>query len=111
MMEKRVGGKRYNFIIELEMYGRTNSFQILSLFKEKGEKSTITNINYIISELIFPVLKSRDIDSIVFLNKKQGEKLFKGTVSAFNDKLWIKELENHLDEDRSVGGWNSNFKF
>ena len=111
MMRKRVEGNRYNFIIELEKYGRRNSFHILSLFKENGQKSTITNVNYIISELIFPVLKSSDIDSIVFLNKKQGEKLFMETVSAFNDKLWIKELENHLDEDRGIGGWNSNFKF
>jgi hypothetical protein len=110
-MRKRVKGNRYNYIIKFEKYGKTNSFQILSQFKENGQKSTITSVNYIISAIIELICKNDDIYSIIFLNKKLGKKLFMEAVSTFSDKLWIEKLEYRLDEDRSIGGWNSSFRF
>lgn len=109
-MKKEILGNRYRFLIELVNNKKENFFQILCLYKEENLKSTITNLNFIISELIFPVLKTSDIDSIISINKIEGEKLFIKSISTFKNQSWITELEKSLDEDREIGGWNSNFK-
>lgn len=110
-MRAKIFGNRYEFIIELGRFDNAFSFEILSLFKATGQKSIITNLNLIISELVFPLLETTDVDTTVILNKQQGTKLFNTSKSFFKNKYWIKLLEENLDEDRNIGGWNSDFKF
>ena len=110
-MKEKFLGNQYDFIIELEKYGRTNCFHILSLYKKENIKSTITNLNFIISELVCPLLNTSEIESDIFLSQKLGKKLFSESVNAFSNKSWLKELENNLDKDRILGGWNANFQF
>lgn len=112
-MKEKIVGQRYDFLIELEKYGRSNCFHILSRYKKGKRKSTITNLNFIISELINPTLKidEENIDTELILNHQQAEKLFFETVSTFKNKSWLDNLEVHLDEDRKLGGWNSDFRF
>jgi hypothetical protein len=110
-MRNKISGIRYKFIVEIEKNNNNFFFQILSLYKREHLKSTITNLNFIISELIFPIIKTSDIDTIIFLNEIEGNKLFQESISVFKNKSWIKALEKSLDEDRTIGGWNSNFKF
>jgi len=111
MMEERVFGNRYDFIIKLEKCGKSYCFCILSLFKSEKRKSAITNLNFIISEIIDPILKKDLEESDLFIAKKQGQKLFDESVKLFRDKAWLYMLENELDEDRDLGGWNSSFDF
>jgi hypothetical protein len=110
-MKKKISGNRYSFLIEFVNSGKEYIFQILCLYKEENTKSTITNLNFIISELIIPILKTSDIDSIVSLNRIKGNKLFIKSISSFKNKSWIAALEKSLDEDRTLGGWNSNYEF
>lgn len=114
-MKEKIVGRRYDFVIELEKNGNSNCFRILSMYKKEKQKSAITNLNFIISELICPVLEIDDeldnIDVDLVLNYKQGKKLFLDTVSAFRDEAWFGKLEIYLDEDKSLGGWNANFSF
>ena len=110
-MKKKISGNRYSFLVEFVNRGKEYIFQILCLYKRENVKSTITNLNFIISELIYPILKISDIDSIVFLNRVEGEKLFIKSITSFKNKSWITALEKSLDEDRILGGWNSNFEF
>lgn len=110
-MKKKISGNRYSFLIKLVNSEKESFFQIMCLYKKESLKSTITNLNFIISELISPVLKTSDIDCILSLNKIKAEKLFFKSVSSFKNQSWIAELEKSLDEDRTLGGWNSNFEF
>lgn len=109
-MKANIFGDRYNFLIEFEKYGKKYSFEILCVHNQTNQKSVITNLNFIISELVFPVLKNSDTDTTILLNEMKGVALFRKSISIFKDKLWIKLLENKLDEDRNIGGWNSNFE-
>lgn len=109
-MRTKIFGKRYEFIIELEQYNNAYYFEIFSLFKATSQKSSITNLNFIISELIFPVLGTTNVDTTVFLNKLHGVELFKKSISSFTNLYWVELLEKKLDEDRGYSGWNSNFK-
>ena len=109
-MKAKIFGDRYNFLIKFVKYGKKYSFEILCVYKKTNQKSMITNLNFIISELIFPVIKNSDIDTTILLNKMKGIVLFQKSISIFKDKSWIKLLEKKLDEDRNIGGWNSNFK-
>lgn len=114
-MKEKIVGRRYDFIVELEKNGISNCFRILSMYKKEKRKSAITNLNFVISELIYPVLKiDGELDNIdveLLLSYKQGKKLFLDTVNAFRDETWLDKLESYLDEDRSLGGWNANFSF
>lgn len=109
-MKTKIFGDGYKFLIELEKYGKKYSFEILSLYKKTNQKSAITNLNFIISELVYPIIKNSDIDSTIFLDEIKGVELFQKSVSTFKDKSWIKMLEKELDEDRNIDGWNSNFE-
>jgi len=110
-MREKFFGNEYDFIIELEKYDNVWFFQILSLYKKEGLKSIITNLNFLISELIFPVLHTTDLETEIKVKEKQGKRLFKQCYSVFKDESWIKSLEKSLDEDRLIGGWNANFIF
>ncbi|MCF8239773.1 MAG: hypothetical protein K9J16_00195 [Melioribacteraceae bacterium] len=109
-MRIKILGGRYKFLIKLELYDKDFSFEILSLYTAKNQRSAITNLNFIIAELIFPVIETTDIDTTIFLNKTSGIKLFQESILAFKNKYWINLLEEKLDEDRNYGGWNSNFE-
>jgi len=111
-MREKILGNRYDFILKLEKAEDEYCFEILSLYKKGERKSAITNVNFIISELVEPILNIELEDSFLFpRSKKKAEKLFSRSLSLFRDKLWVEDLEEHLDDDRSCGGWNSNFKF
>lgn len=111
MKTNKIFGMRYDFEINLHECSKEYSFEILSHYKTTNQKSVITNLNFIISELIYPLMKTTDIDSTIFLNKQKGIKLFKKSFISFHDINWIKLLEEKLDEDRQFGGWNADFEF
>lgn len=109
-MNAKILGYRYKFIIELEKNDKNFSFQKLSSYNRTQQKSIITNLNFIISELISPIIGTIDVDTTIFLDEREGVELFQESTSTFKDKPWNKILEKALDEDRNIGGWNSNFK-
>lgn len=109
-MKAKIFGYRYKFIVVLEKNDNNYSFEILSSYNRTQQDSTITNVNFIISELIYEIIQTNDIDTTINLNKIDGIKLFRKSIASFKVKSWIKSLEKALDEDRNLGGWNSNFK-
>ncbi|MDR0303770.1 MAG: hypothetical protein LBH98_03240 [Chitinispirillales bacterium] len=95
-MKKQISGKRYDYIIELS----EGYFEVIAIRKQDKRRSAITNVNYIIGEIIEPILKTRDIpDTIIKVNKKDGLNLFSSAVDALNDEIWGRYLENQLYED------------
>ncbi|HSW53453.1 MAG TPA: hypothetical protein VLH59_00065, partial [Ignavibacteriaceae bacterium] len=95
-MKTKILGYRYKFIVELEKKDNNYSFEILSSYNSTQQNSTITNVNFIISELIYDITQTTDIDTTLYINKIDGVKLFRKSVSFFNDKSWIKSLEKAL---------------
>lgn len=109
-MDIKISGNRYEFTILLERSNNFYYFEVLSKHKATEQKSTITNVNFLISELVFPIIGTTDVETTVFLNRQRGMKLFKETVSSFKNDSWVQLLEEKLDEDMGCGGWNSNFE-
>ncbi|HPI37121.1 MAG TPA: hypothetical protein PK397_04175 [Ignavibacteriaceae bacterium] len=107
-MDRKISGNRYEFTVLLERSNKNFCFEVLSKYKPTGQKSTITNVNFIISELVFPIIETTDVETSVFLNRRRGMKLFRETISSFKNDSWVQLLEEKLDEDRGYGGWNSN---
>ena len=56
-MKEQIAGNNYDYIIEIEDGEGEYNFEIKSLYKVGGSKSGIVNLNFIISELIKPILK------------------------------------------------------
>lgn len=109
-MKAIISGDRYKFLVILENYNGKYAFEILSIYKNTNQKSTITNLNFIISDIISSILEIPDIDTTIILSKTKGIRLFQKAISAFGDKFWIQYLEKELDIDRDIGGWNSDFQ-
>jgi hypothetical protein len=105
-------GNRYDYIIVLTKIEKEYIFEILASYKKDKTKSTITNLNYILGELVESIIDKEPIDSwIVLLDKKKANKLFNKSVGFFHDKLFIHSLELHLDEDRDSGEWEAEFEY
>jgi hypothetical protein len=104
-------GNRYNFQVQIRKLKSDFLFEINSQHIESKQKSTITNLNFLVSELIQPILEVNIDETTILLDKNQGKRLFKKTISVFKNKSWILLLEENLDEDRNIGGWNASFNF
>jgi len=102
-------GIRYNFQVQAEKLNSYFLFEIKTQHIESKRKSTITNLNFLISELIHPVVDVIVEESFLLLTKRQSEKLFKRALICFRKKTWVIALEASLDDDREQGGWVSNF--
>ncbi|MCK4311809.1 MAG: hypothetical protein KAW88_03635 [Candidatus Cloacimonetes bacterium] len=110
-MKKKHIGLRYEYQIEVDF--KINSFEIHSKHIEAGAVSTITNLNYILSEFASFCKRNDRIDDTTWIIKNLDtlEKLWKRTNESFEDVDFILSLEKELDIDRYYGGWNSGYTF
>ena len=111
LTNETINGNDYNFKILVEKYESEYLFEIKSKHIATNGKSAITNVNFIISELIQPILNIDVDDTVLSLNEIQSKKLFKKAISSFKNKSWLNALEEALNEDRNAGVWNANFAF
>ncbi len=104
-------GNRYDYQVDIDFEYRT--FEIYSKHLVSKRYSPITNINYIISELS-DSLSEKDLIEGSIWEVETSEKLKKlkeNTDIIFRSKKSIDFLEKQLDQDRLLGGWNSDMKF
>ncbi|MBU0561563.1 MAG: hypothetical protein KJ799_04630 [Bacteroidetes bacterium] len=112
MKRKRHFGIQYNFLIELD----TEENGILDIWaknRKTKQISPITNLNSIISE-IKSENDHHDLyyeSSWIFTDKSEAIKTYNRAIDLFQNKLFVKYLEVNLDEDRQLGGWNSDYYF
>jgi len=106
-MEKKFIGFKYAYLIvaDLEAF----YFEIQSKYIDENRSSTITNLNYLLSELGNYYTKNDEVEESTWIIKSniRLRKLWQITNELFNDNGFIKYLEEKLDEDRACGGWNS----
>jgi hypothetical protein len=107
-MQKKLHGIRYDYLI----VSNDNCFEIWATYKLTHQTSLITNLNYILSEFqIGSNSEQRFSESSWLLrNQNEIEAYWNKAVILFDNKNYL-FLESALDEDRNVGGWNSDFKF
>ena len=105
-MQKRISFKEYNFRIILEGEKDDYSFEIIAYDKVNNTKSSITNLNFIISELIEPITSNEDYESFIDVNKKKGKEMFNRTIEHFNDEKWFSHLIDKIEEDKLAGVWS-----
>jgi methyltransferase-like protein len=101
-------GNRYNLTL---IYDPADGyFEIVTTYREDQCKSSVTNLNKILSEVFDNVLTSEEImaisDSWLHVeNKKKFEKLVKKA------RKYLQEVDSHLEDaldvDMKEGGWNS----
>lgn len=112
MERKRCFGIDYNFIIELDEQ-KNYCLDVWAMHKTTKKVSPINNINIIISE-IQPENNTDELyyeSSWVFSDKALAKMTYNKVVVLFQRKLFMKFLELFLDEDRQIGGWNSDYDF
>jgi hypothetical protein len=95
----------YNFVIELAEENNYYTFEIIAKCNVKKIKSRITNVNFIISQLISPFIKFEDYESTIDVNKRTGRKIYRDAITLFNDDRWMNKLYLELQDDREAGEW------
>jgi len=109
MKIKTFPGNRYDVTVKSDT---TNGyFEIFAMHKTTSKQSSVTNLNIVISEILNPILetKNKDIESNIWITNhiKHGQ-LVKWATKCFKDKYWIiNHLEEAFDDDRELGEWNN----
>jgi len=115
-LKGKYSGERYSF--QLEIYLNTTSlFSIHAKHLKDNTVSTITNLNWIISEFGQVLVNKEEVNNIdwesdwYIKNRTLAKKLWQKAKEAFCDEGFIRYLEYQLDCDRSCGEWESSLKF
>ena len=112
MRRKRLAGIRYNFLIEFDALEKCY-IDIWAKYRQTKQISPITNLNTVISE----IKPDNDYSQFyyestwILKDKLKAENIYKELIVLLRDKIFLKYLENKLDEDRLLGGWNSYYSF
>ena len=108
---KKIIGKKYEYLIETD--NSIGCFEIISKHIETNRVSTITNLNFLISELSSCYDQNDEIDETTWIIKdnRRLKRLKKLVYNNFNDPSFLVYLEQQLDIDRNIGGWNSEYSF
>lgn len=111
MMEKKHHGKKYEYQIVADF--KNCIFEIHSKHIETNSVSTITNLNFILSEFASYYYQYEEMEETTWKIKKNDtmEILWKMTNRCFENTDFILTLEKELDIDRICGGWNSKLNF
>ena len=113
MIEKIIfDGNRYKITVAIDE--STGYIEIYAVCKDSSRRSSITNLNFVLSKLIEPIMgetfvrKVEDSDICVQPVSKHRQ-LVQYIVSQLNNRLQFSfdDLEDALDEDRANGEWEN----
>jgi hypothetical protein len=96
----------YIFLIFLNEKKDNCTFEIIAYCNIEKTKSSITNLNFIISQLILSIIEFEDYESTIKVNKSIGYKIYEEALILFNDNEWINRLFLELQDDRDAGEWS-----
>jgi hypothetical protein len=83
----------------------------MAIHRCSEKKSFITNLNFIISELggLLSEEDEKFETTWIILNHNRARCLWNESSKMFNDTEFVYYLEKMCDDDRFIGGWNSDF--
>ena len=96
----------YNFSLNLHKNKDNFSFEIVAFCNTDKTKSSITNLNFIISELIEPIIAFEDYETTLITDRDFGNKVYSEAVKLFNNSKWLNYLFDALEDDRIAGEWS-----
>ncbi len=105
-MKKIIKTDLYNFFILLEKFEDDCYFEIRAVCKRDKTKSSITNFNFIISELIASYIALESYETTILVDSITGNKIYDEAIQLFNDTDWMKWLYSALEDDRNAGEWS-----
>jgi hypothetical protein len=105
-MKKSIKTQLYNFTITLIASKSYSYFEINAFCNLEKAKSCITNLNFIISELIEPIVVFEDYETTVDVDKNIGIVIYNKALELFSDADWLNCLFVHLEDDRDAGQWS-----
>lgn len=111
-MKTKIFGRKYIYSIEYSQ-NKNYYYEIWAFYKKTGQVSCITNLNYILSSYstIFNDINKYYETTWEFKDEYEVITIYTYAIKLFNCKDFIKILEYELDEDRNIGGWNSEYRF
>ena len=80
-------------------------FEIIANCITDKTKSSITNLNFIVSESLEPIIWIDDYETTIMVSKKIGKEIYDKSIELFNNLEWLNQLEIELEQDRSAGEW------
>jgi hypothetical protein len=104
-LETNIETDRHTHSIILDANDSLCAFEIIARDKLNNTKSTITNINWILSELITPIIQLENYETTIYASKEVFSNLYSNAVDSFRDKEWITYLEKELEKDKKNGEW------
>jgi len=103
-------GNKYKIIVASDK--STGYIEISAVCKSSGRRSCITNLNFVLSELIEPIMGAKFVaqvedSDICVKNEKKHAKLVRYISRYFEEPIYggLAYLEDALDEDRKNGEW------
>ena len=99
-MKKIITTKSHFFSVILKENKTDSCFEIVANCIADKIKSSITNLNFIVSELVQPLIQIEDYESWIIINKQIGKQLYKDEIELFNDIEWLNYLELNLKDDK-----------
>jgi len=105
--------KSENYLFQIVANLNFKIFEIFSKHINSETYSCITNLNYLISQFE-ENFSENDLyyDSTWLINSVESLKLINQKATGLlTDNIFIKYLEQGLDKDREIGGWNSDYRF
>ncbi len=108
---KKYTGERFDYCLEVDFKFRC--LDIYSIHIQTDTVSTITNLNYILSEHADLYSKNDEVEETTWIinSSIRLKRLWKIMDDNFADTEFIQALEKELDIDRTYSGWNSEYKF
>lgn len=105
-MKTIIKTKLYDFSIYLHEIENNSTFEIIAFCNSDKTKSSITNLNFIISELLQPITTIEDYESTIEIDKNIGNDIYNEAVMLFNDTDWLNYLFIKLEDDKNAGEWS-----
>jgi hypothetical protein len=97
---------QYDFSIILKGIKNDYAFEITAICKRDKTKSGITNLNFIISELLESFVTFQDYETTIYIDRDAGSKIYHKAIKLFNDSRWLELLIVALDDDKDAGEWS-----
>lgn len=113
-LERKFPGKRYDVTVISD--STDGYFEIYAEHKKSKRYSSVTNLNYLLGQIIGDDVEEKDVGknfetTICIGDPIKHKQVTQRAIKLFQDKYWIiKYVEPAFDEDRGYGEWNSPYE-
>lgn len=104
-MKKIIKTKLHIFTIHRIEDEATSSFEIVAKCIADKTKSSITNMNFILSYLVVPFFELQQYETTIEVDNETCKIIYANSIALFNDIEWLNLLEIAIEDDKNAGEW------